>query len=246
MSNAVRAIAPIIAIVVSVGNSVSDFTSNTVAIFLWALSAVLVAVAALWPYLKRLRIGFKPPDAELQQLTEERDSWRDNYLESQQRLEEVEKAQERYVQETSELKQERDELRASYEEVAGQLETQVDDKKLKAEADRLSNSLYQLAEKRKTDQIQEKMNDDMFSGTGDKFMELSNVKGKFDDETKALFNKHYESDVWALLDALERTEWCSYDERKEIEGIFTGNWLSDPAEQIRKGAARIAAFGKRY
>lgn len=246
MSNAVRAIAPIIAIIVSVGNSVSDFTSNTVAVFLWALSVVLVAVAVLWPYLKRLRIGLKPPDAELQRVTEERDEWRNRFNEEQRKAQDLEEVREQQANTIKEVEQQLDDLQAENEMLTTQLETQLDDSKLKAEADRLSSSLYQLAEKRKTTELQEKVNDDMFSGTGDNFIELSSYKGKYDDETKALFNRHYESDVWAFLDALERKEWCSYDERKEIEGIFTGNWLSEPAEQIRKGAARIAAFAKRY
>lgn len=248
MSNAVRATAPIIAIIVSVGNSVSDFTSNTVAIFLWALSAVLVAVAVMWPYLKRLRIGLKPPDAKLHQLTEERDNWQISYLESQRRLEEVEKTQEQHVREIRELEQQRDGLRKSYEDVAAQLETQLDDNKLKEEATLLSNRLIQLAQKRNAKNLQAKIDDLALdsNATGEEMWVASQTKGKHDEKTKALFSEQYESDVRAFLEAMERKEWCTTEQRKEIEGIFNGNWLSDPTEQIKKGAARIAVFGKRY
>lgn len=246
MSNAARAISPIIAIIISVGNSVSDFTSNTVAVFLWALSTVLVIVALLWPYLRRLCVGLKPPDAELQRVTEERDSWQKSYSESQQRLQELENREEQRLQQIRELEQELDELRQSYEEVYAQLDTQHNDDKLQEEASRLAQNLYQFAEERNTDALQEELDKTALDGTGEDFIALSSAKGRNDDQTKTLFNQRYESDVWALLRALERKEWCSNEERKEVESVFQGNWLSDPAQQIKKGAARIAAFGKRY
>ncbi|MEJ7872360.1 MAG: hypothetical protein WKF67_08875 [Rubrobacteraceae bacterium] len=75
------------------------------------------------------------------------------------------------------------------------------------------------------------------SATSEKAWEASQAKGNFDNETNAQYNRQYEADVRALLNALEWQGWCDSEERKDIESTFVSGFFSSLSEWTRRGAA---------
>ena len=73
---------------------------------------------------------------------------------------------------------------------------------------------------------------------------LPQVKTRYDDETWTQYRVRYEGEVRALLDALERREWCDVEKRKEIEGELDA-FCRSPSQRIERVAARLDAFAKR-
>ncbi len=138
-----------------------------------------------------------------------------------------------------EVEQERDELEAENK----RLGSQPGDEDLKDRALRLSAELFRFVEQRDEDDPKGKLNAALSSG--ENVWETSQVKGDYDNETAARYHQYYEPDVRALLNALERRGWCDAEERKEIENTFASGFMSTPTERIRRGAARMAAFGNR-
>lgn len=140
-----------------------------------------------------------------------------------------------------EVEQERDEFKVENERLKDQ--TGED---LKQRALELSNGLFEFAKERDKDDPQSELDEAMkVNATGEDVWEASQAKSKYDAETNARYHQEYEADVRALLNALERQGWCDTEERKDTESTFVSGFMSTPNERIRKGAARLAAFGKR-
>lgn len=123
------------------------------------------------------------------------------------------------------------------------LRNQPSDEVLKQRALQLSDELFQFVEERDNIHLQNKLNAAL--SKGEDIWDTSQEKAQYDDETTSQYHRQYEPEVRALLDALERRRWCDAEQRKEIKNTFVSGWTSSPNERIRRGAARLAAFGKR-
>lgn len=108
--------------IAGVGIELSGYENFTLAVLLWITAVLLLGIPA-WPWIKKVRVGFAPPDAELREAQEAQNRLSKDLVEAQNRLRELSASQEkmrtgntvrnqRQLEEMRKTEQERDELRA--------------------------------------------------------------------------------------------------------------------------------------
>lgn len=138
-----------------------------------------------------------------------------------------------------EVEQERDGFKAENERLKDQ-----SGEELKRRSRRLTVDMFRFAKERDKDDPQHDPNFPVWVPETEEGRRLSSSKTRYDDETWTQYRVRYEGEVRALLDALERREWCDAEQRKEIEGELDVFWRS-PTQRIERVAARLDAFAKR-
>jgi len=138
--------------------------------------------------------------------------------------------------ENEKLKAENERLRAENEQYA----SQPDDELLKERCFGLSEELYAFADER--DEIDPRKNPDPTKGSWAR----SQQEGDHDDETKDLYTRRFAGRVTAALDAAQRREWITLEDRKPLENNITATFrFQEPTKYIRQMAQRLEAFGHR-
>ena len=105
-----RFAAPLLTFLLNTGLTVSGFVNTTVAFFLWSLM-IPTALYAVWPWIKRVRIGLKPPDTELREAKEAQKRLFSEVKKVHQERGTYLKINERLTQELREIEKECNELR---------------------------------------------------------------------------------------------------------------------------------------
>lgn len=228
----------------------SGFVNATVAFSLWALM-IPTALYAVWPWIKRVRIGLAPPDTELREAKEAQQRLFARFKEAHRELTFLKGANERARGKLREAEQERDALRAENEELTAQNErfgSQPANEELKKRALRWSGELFQFAQEREKHAPPE-ATPQMSGGFWDAIKESmadpkTQERANYDNETRRLYSEQYGGDVGAVLDALQRREWLDPEERKRLEEELANEFMS-PTSSIRQVAQRLDAIGKR-
>lgn len=143
---------------------------------------------------------------------------------------------ERLREEIQRLRDENERLRAENEQYA----SQPDADQLKERCLTLSGELFGFADKR--DETDPEKRPDRTPGTWAR----SKEQGPHDDETKKQYGQRFAGRVAASLDAAERRDWVSSEERKTLERNITATFRwQNPTAYIREMAQRLEAFGHR-
>ena len=137
MANALREFWPTgVLFLVGLGFDLSPVRSDPVAYVLWALAALWALYAGI-PQINRIRVGLKPPDAELREALEARDRWREHFEAKQSEVQKLNVVREQQLEKIREVEQVLQRLRDRNEQL-DQL-----NKNLQAERDQLSDLLQE-------------------------------------------------------------------------------------------------------
>lgn len=234
--------------IAGVGVELSGYENFTLAVILWGAAVLLLGIPA-WPWIKRWRpFTFAPAHnshhAEPISTPPSTTNESDELKQVKDKLHGVEREYEALQKEHEELIADYDELNKQYEQLASLL---IGEQQLKQEAHNLSEGLFGFAKSRKgrSDTLRRFLDTAVKENKAEEEVErIAQEKTQYDTETDHRYQQHYEPRIRALLSAVERRGWCDAGERKEIENIFNDSTIT-PDERIRRGAARIGAFGKR-
>lgn len=151
-----RSIPAILVFLLNTGLQISGYQNLTLAVILWSLM-VPAAVFAVWPWIKRIRVGFKPPDAELRKALEARDRWREHFEAKQSEVRKLNDIREQQLEKIREVEQERDQIQSEYDSVRGskhwgdlparEIGVSVDTAALKAENEQLKRQNEELTQR---------------------------------------------------------------------------------------------------
>jgi hypothetical protein len=137
VANALREFWPTgVLFLVGLGFDLSPVRSDPVAYVLWALAALWALYAGI-PQINRIRVGLKPPDAELREALEARDRWREHFEAKQSEVQKLNVVREQQLEKIREVEQVLQRLRDRNEQL-DQL-----NKNLQAERDQLSDLLQE-------------------------------------------------------------------------------------------------------
>lgn len=200
-----------------------------VVLVVFAVQAVKVAVAGNPAQISG------PPQSTVPSTTRVRD---DAFAEANRIAQRIQpdSGDERLRDEIQRLRDENERLQAENEQYA----SQPDAGQLKERCLTLSGELFGFADKR--DETDPEKRPDRTPGTWAR----SKEQGPHDDETKKQYGQRFAGRVAASLDAAERRDWISSEERKTLEGNIKSSFrFQTPTAYIREMAQRLEAFGHR-
>ena len=131
-----RSIPAILVFLLNTGLTISGYENLTLAVALWSLM-VPAAGFAVWPWIKRIRVGLKPPDAELRKALEARDRWRERFETKQSEVGKLNEVREQQLEKIREVEQGLHRLRPENEQL------KLENKNLQVDLDQVSKELGQ-------------------------------------------------------------------------------------------------------
>ena len=170
--------------------------------------------------------------------SEEVEKLKDELREVEQEYATLQKAHE-------ELEVENDALNQENEQLAGHF---LQEGPLREHARNLSIKLFGLAKTREniSQSLQVRLGAAQKADAAEDVRKLAQEKSYREKNFNLSYQQDFEPSIRALLTDLERQGWCDAEERREIGSLLISDSGGAPSnEQIRQGAARIAAFGKR-